>query len=345
MRRRMGELAARFGVDREARGGIVEDNASFEFHFPGMGACCSSGPDVSPRKQDARVAPQPAVDDTAAAVQVRRRTSRVHFAPDREEQPRPSEPQQYALPPGWAMGWSPEYSRHYYVNASLGLSQWEPPPQQQSPATRSQKLPPISSSSLSKGKLKPANVEAAMRERDAMRTAESRQRALQQQDDYQLALGLSRSRAEQQERPGEAAAAAAAAALRRAHSADGMRGHPGSSRSPGHLQPLPPLQHGVAPSVSSAPRTHTAAFNATVEERFNAWSTSMYASNSFLHEIGATARQEQRERIREALEVEWRAAGLPVFEGGAHGGGRSRGGLEMRSSSFSGGHGRRLGGR
>jgi hypothetical protein len=77
------------------------------------------------------------------------------------------------------MGWSPEYSRHYYVNATLGVSQWEPPPQQQSPATRSQKLPPIGISSLSKGKLKPANVEAAMRERDAMRTAESRQRALQ----------------------------------------------------------------------------------------------------------------------------------------------------------------------
>jgi hypothetical protein len=248
------------------------------------------------------------------------------------------------------MGWSPEYSRHYYANASLGVSQWEPPPQQQSPATRSQKLPPIGISSLSKGKLKPANVEAAMRERDAMRTAESRQRALQQQQDYQLALGLSRSRAEQQERPGEAAAAAAAAALRRAQSADGIRGHPGSSRSPGHMQPLPPLQHGVASKVasrvSSAPRTHTAAFNATVEERFNAWSTSMYASNSFLHEIGATARQEQRERIREALEVEWRAAGLPVFEGGAHGGGRSRArsGLES-SSSFSGGHGQRLGGR
>jgi uncharacterized membrane protein YgcG len=98
--------------------------------------------------------------------------------------------------------------------------------------------------------------------------------------------------------------------------------------------------------VSSAPRTHTAAFNATVEERFNAWSTSMYASNSFLHEIGATARQEQRERIREALEVEWRAAGLPVFEGGAQGGGRSRARSGLESlSSFSGGHGQRLGGR
>ena len=226
------------------------------------------------------------------------------------------------------MGWSPEYSRHYYVNATLGVSQWEPPPQQQSPATRSQKLPPIGISSLSKGKLKPANVEAAMREREAMRTAESRQRALQQQEDYQLALGLSRSRAEQQERPGEAAAAAAAAALRRAQSADGIRGHPGSSRSPGHMQPLPPLQHGVASKVasrvSSAPRTHTAAFNATVEERFNAWSTSMYASNSFLHELGATARQEQRERIREALEVEWRAAGLPVFEGEGRGAGSAK---------------------
>jgi len=73
-------------------------------------------------------------------------------------------------------------------------------------------------------------------------------------------------------------------------------------------------QQHVGTSVSSAPRTYTCAFNATVEERFNAWSTSMYSSNSFLHEIGATARQEQRDRIREALEVEWRAAGLTIFD-------------------------------
>ena len=64
---------------------------------------------------------------------------------------------------------------------------------------------------------------------------------------------------------------------------------------------------GFAPTVSSAPRTYSAAFNTIVEERFDVWSTSMYASNSFLYEIGATARLALRDRIREALEAEWRA--------------------------------------
>jgi len=92
-----------------------------------------------------------------------------------------------------------------------------------------------------------------------------------------------------------------------------------SAKSPPKTAPRPlpaaqQQQQHVAPSVSSASRTYTCAFNATVEERFNDWSTSMYASNIFLHDIGASARQEQRDRIRKALEVEWRAAGLPVFE-------------------------------
>jgi hypothetical protein len=92
-----------------------------------------------------------------------------------------------------------------------------------------------------------------------------------------------------------------------------------SAKSPPKTPPRPlpaaqQQQQHVAPSVSSASRTYTCAFNATVEERFNDWSTSMYASNIFLHDIGASARQEQRDRIRKALEVEWRAAGLPVFE-------------------------------
>jgi hypothetical protein len=92
-----------------------------------------------------------------------------------------------------------------------------------------------------------------------------------------------------------------------------------SAKSPPKTAPRPlpaaqQQQQHVAPSVSSASRTYTCAFIATVEERFNEWSTSMYASNIFLYKITATARQEQRDRIRKALEVEWRAAGLPVFE-------------------------------
>ena len=107
-----------------------------------------------------------------------------------------------------------------------------------------------------------------------------------------------------------------------------------AGRQAAALEILVERVHGVPPSqpaLSPAKKlpfgggAYTAAFNATVEERFNAWSTSMYASNSFLHEIGAAARQEQRERIREALEVEWRAAGLPVFEGAGRGGGSAKG--------------------
>ena len=97
--------------------------------------------------------------------------------------------------------------------------------------------------------------------------------------------------------------------------ADGIHDIPGSSRSPGHLQPPPPLRHGRASSaVSSASRTYTAAFVAEVDRRFDEWSTGMYAGKRFLVEIGATARQEQRDRIREALEVEWRAAGQNPFQ-------------------------------
>ena len=98
-----------------------------------------------------------------------------------------------------------------------------------------------------------------------------------------------------------------------------------SAKSPPKTPPGKPAayqqQQHVAPSSRASTagsgnvRTYTCAFNAAVEERFNEWSTSMFASNIFLYEITAKARQEQRDRIREALEVEWRAAGLPVEAG------------------------------
>jgi Ca2+-binding EF-hand superfamily protein len=107
-----------------------------------------------------------------------------------------------------------------------------------------------------------------------------------------------------------------------------------AGRQAAALEILVERVHGVPPSQPAlSPKKlpnggggggYSAAFNAAVEEHFNAWSTSLYASNSFLHEIGATARQEQRERIREALEVEWRAAGLPVFEGEGRGAGSAK---------------------
>ena len=238
------------------------------------------------------------------------------------------------LPDGWMVGWSPAYGRHYYANAALGISQWEPPPLPQqpagvSPSVQRSQLPPIISKGKPKGKLDKRNVEAAMRERAVMRERDARQRALDEQSDYQLAIGLSRSLAEQrqhEERPGEAAAAAGAAALKRAQSADAVL-----PRSPARLQPLqsrhglnqPPPSQQRAPlgAVGRAPRAHSAAFCAAVEERFSEWSTQMYASNSYLQEIGATARQEQRDRIRDELEREWRAAGLQdhIYEGGSLG--------------------------
>ena len=55
-----------------------------------------------------------------------------------------------------------------------------------------------------------------------------------------------------------------------------------------------PIPNPPIPNQES--RQHTAEFVAAVEERLNEWSTSMYASSSYLHEIGATARQEERER-------------------------------------------------
>eukprot|EP00900_Chrysochromulina_parva_P012113 jgi/Chrpa1/20902/Chrysochromulina_OHIO_Genome00025694-RA len=78
-------------------------------------------------------------------------------------------------------------------------------------------------------------------------------------------------------------------------------------------RPLAAQRSAVTPRMSAAPRTHTAEFDAEVKERFNKWSTGMYAKNSFLFEIGATARLEQVDRIREELEVEWQAAGRPLF--------------------------------
>ena len=162
-----------------------------------------------------------------------------------------------------------------------------------------------------------------MRERSALREHEARRRsAHQERSDYELAVALSRSLAEEQsERPGDAAAAAGAAALRRAqHTPPGARAGQAQSRLPPlqmQQRPHPHAQAQRAPlaAVSRAVTgSYTDAFNEAVEERFNAWSTSMYTSNTYLQEIGATARQEQRDRIREQLEREWLAARLPVYE-------------------------------
>ena len=270
------------------------------------------------------------VDDTVPPG-VMRGSSRVHFAAQDEP----------SLPPGWLVGWSPEYQRQYYANASLGISQWGPPrplplrtssaPMQSSTSQRvpSGRLPPLAQpAGMCRSMLDPINVDAAMRERAAMRDEETRQRAMQERSDYEFALGLSRSLSEQpphhqphrphhhhrHEQPGEAAAAAAAAAMKRARALDSSP-VPG----PGRLHPLhqaSPSQQLRAPlaPVGRARKPYSAAFNAAVEQRFQEWSTAMYANNSFLHEIGATARQEQRDRIRDELEREWRIAKLPVFE-------------------------------
>jgi hypothetical protein len=76
---------------------------------------------------------------------------------------------------------------------------------------------------------------------------------------------------------------------------------------------------------------YSAEFLAELDARFNEWSTQQYARSSYLHEIGATARQEQRERMRDALERDWLAQRRPVFELG-------------QQRGFGPGPGRRLGG-
>ena len=58
---------------------------------------------------------------------------------------------------------------------------------------------------------------------------------------------------------------------------------------------------------------YSAEFLAELDVRFNEWSTQQYASSCYLAEIGATARQEQRERMCDALEREWLAQRRPVF--------------------------------
>ena len=186
-------------------------------------------------------------------------------------------------------------------------------------------LPPVKGG---KGRLKNENVQAALRERAAMR----------EEEDREYAIALSRS-INQHERPGEAAAAAAAAAAARAGAAQsGLRPqrpqlapigrgscggacHGGSQRCGG----LPPLSGGQ----------RSAAFNAAVEARFNEWSTEQYAQSSYLHEIGRTARDEKREDIREQVGREWRAAGRPIFV--------EQTGVERKFANVP-GPGRRLGG-
>ena len=50
--------------------------------------------------------------------------------------------------------------------------------------------------------------------------------------------------------------------------------------------------------------------------RFNEWCTQQYASSSYLHEIGRTAREEMRDQLRDRVEAEWRRAGRQPFEVG-----------------------------
>ena len=179
----------------------------------------------------------------------------------------------------------------------------------------------------SKGRLKQANVEAALRERQAMR----------EQEEYETAIAMSRSMSGDRGRPKtlppvnkphDPKAAAAAAAAARATSGSGSR-QPVQQRAPRtQLAPLAPISPGSPAARSSRTlpplnsgggalretRQHSAAFKQAVEETFNDWCTNQYASNAFLHEIGRTAREEQRALIAEQLEHEWRAAGRPVYE-------------------------------
>lgn len=167
--------------------------------------------------------------------------------------------------------------------------------------------------------LKAKNVEAAMRMRQEMRD----------QEEMEMGLAMSRSMHEASAgralqptaaKPAHAGGAAAAAAASRAASAARQNAPLGAPPRPGRPQqlapispcrsgaktPLPPVQPNRAASV------HSAEFKAAVEAELNEWSTRQYANNSFLHEIGRTARSEQRDVIEARLEREWRAAGLPI---------------------------------
>lgn len=203
------------------------------------------------------------------------------------------------------------------------------------------KLPPISSS-----RLDPRNVEAALHERAAIR---------QEQEDHDLAMAMSRSLASSSsttphcpppphptEQPGEAAALAGAAAVARASAVSRSQQLPPLQQMPPPARPgtrLDPccaccgaygrMHSGMHSGEASTPspvhtgsvREHTAAFKAEVESRLDQWSTSLYAANSHLHEIGRTARLEQRERIADRLEAEWRLASrrcARVRGGGSH---------------------------
>ena len=202
-----------------------------------------------------------------------------------------------------------------------------------------------------KSMLKKENVEAALRERKAMR----------EQEDHEMAVALQRSlNSRPAERPGEARANAAAAAAARAAgggrpgqrmqlapispgsgSFSGGRGGGSCGRGGGGRgrgAPLPPLQP-LSSSSSQLRQTtqYSREFESAVDSVFNEWSTRQYSSSSYLHEIGSTAREEKRAEIRDALEREWRASGRPVYEAGVQrfGPGQRLGGA---------GPGRRLGG-
>ena len=95
-------------------------------------------------------------------------------------------------------------------------------------------------------------------------------------------------------------------------------------------------QDKAASGPTGQSKTYSAAFLAEVDARFNEWSTQLYAGSSGrLMEIGATRRQEERDRIRDSLEREWLAQGRVVFEIGEQGHdwgqGQRLGGSESRA--------------
>lgn len=268
----------------------------------------------------------------------------------REERCNASAPRSTGLPPGWHSAVD-DRSGHAYFWHDSGVVQWERPQpnvrQPPLPPIRSRLDRKNVEAALAE---REAMREAEEVERATILSRQVHQvrsgrvpsenahraAALQEQHDLEMAIALSRSLDDSScprshgnyhssadlYRPGDAATAAGAAAARRA--AASCSSPSTTSQLPHRRQQLTPISPAarVGPSSPGGPlppvctrdnHEHTAEFIAAVEERFNEWSTTMYASNTYLHEIGSTAREEQRDRIRAALEREWLAAGMPVY--------------------------------